>query len=297
MDASGSRDYSSEFEYDSEADKKRKRRHDLTNKELPAPVENVGSKRYKPPTKSDALYKDSRDIVRYHASGMDAYSRHKKMINDYLLITPGDTKLLRRDTSRDRTDKDVIRENHKFLWDEENEDELSWEQKLAKKYYDKLFKEYCIADLHHYKHNKIGMRWRTEKEVIEGKGQFICGSKHCSNQMGLRSWEVNFGYMENETKKNALIKLRLCPSCSGKLNHNKAHKDVSREAAPVVIKEEPLSPSHVPTQSSSTESSLAVPTEEQIKEQEKAIWGQPAPAVQDKPVGMDFDQYFADMLF
>ena len=30
------------------------------------------------------------------------------------------------------------------------------EKKLAKKYYDKLFKEYCIADLSRYKENKVG---------------------------------------------------------------------------------------------------------------------------------------------
>lgn len=31
----------------------------------------------------------------------------------------------------------------------------SREKELAKKYYDKLFKEYCIADLSRYKENKV----------------------------------------------------------------------------------------------------------------------------------------------
>lgn len=31
----------------------------------------------------------------------------------------------------------------------------SREKRLAKKYYDKLFKEYCIADLSRYKENKV----------------------------------------------------------------------------------------------------------------------------------------------
>jgi hypothetical protein len=39
------------------------------------------------------------------------------------------------------------------------------------RYYSKLFKEYCIADLSRYKERKIGMRWRVEKEVVVGKGQ------------------------------------------------------------------------------------------------------------------------------
>jgi protein FRA10AC1 len=29
------------------------------------------------------------------------------------------------------------------------------EKRLAKKYYDKLFKEYCITDLSRYKENKV----------------------------------------------------------------------------------------------------------------------------------------------
>jgi protein FRA10AC1 len=52
------------------------------------------------------------------------------------------------------------------------------------------------------------MRWRCEKELVEGKGQFMCGEKSCINAENLKSWEVNFGYLEKEEKKNALVKLR-----------------------------------------------------------------------------------------
>lgn len=55
---------------------------------------------------------------------------------------------------------------------------------------------------------KVALRWRTEAEVISGKGQFVCGCKTCSNREPLRSWEVNFGYVEQGERKNALIKLR-----------------------------------------------------------------------------------------
>ncbi|XP_051174006.1 protein FRA10AC1 isoform X2 [Leptopilina boulardi] len=132
--------------------------------------------------------------------------------------------------SRDKTDFDVIRDNHKFLWDDDEEDEPeTWEARLAKKYYDKLFKEYCISDLTYYKFNKIALRWRTEKEVIEGKGQFECGNKKCNIKNELRSWEVNFGYEEHGEKKNALIKLRLCPECSIQLNYRSKKREVKRE--------------------------------------------------------------------
>ena len=53
----------------------------------------------------------------------------------------------------------------------------------------------------------MALRWRTEKEVIVGKGQFECGNKKCNIKEGLRSWEVNFGYVEQGEKKNALVKL------------------------------------------------------------------------------------------
>ena len=39
-------------------------------------------------------------------------------------------------------------------------------------------------------------------------GQFVCGSKKCPEKEELRSWEVNFAYVEQGEKKNALVKLR-----------------------------------------------------------------------------------------
>jgi hypothetical protein len=41
-----------------------------------------------------------------------------------------------------------------------------------------------------YKTGKMGLRWRTEKEVMTGKGQFMCGSKHCDEKEGLASYEA-----------------------------------------------------------------------------------------------------------
>ncbi|XP_069756660.1 protein FRA10AC1 isoform X2 [Narcine bancroftii] len=163
---------------------------------------------------------------RFHLIAMDAYARHKKYINDYLLYYGGSKEDLKRSTVNDKTDLDVIKENHRFLWTEDDEADMNWEKALAKKYYDKLFKEYCIADLSQYKHNKIGFRWRVDKEVISGKGQFSCGNKYCNVKEGLKSWEVNFGYMEHGEKRNAFVKLRLCNDCSHKLNYHHRRKEV-----------------------------------------------------------------------
>lgn len=53
-----------------------------------------------------------------------------------------------------QTDYDIIQKNHKFLWEEEDKP-ITWEENLAKRYYDKLYKEYCICDLSLYKMGKV----------------------------------------------------------------------------------------------------------------------------------------------
>ena len=37
---------------------------------------------------------------------------------------------------------------------------------------------------------------------------------------------MDFGYVEAGVKKNALVKVRLCPDCSWKLNYRKKRKEV-----------------------------------------------------------------------
>lgn len=155
------------------------------------------------------------------------YELHKHLINTYVLNKRGSTAIFKRDTSNDKTDIDVIREHHKFLW-EDDDLPCTWEERLAKKYYDKLYKEFCISDLSRYKENKVAMRWQTEQELITGKGQFICGNKMCNQKEGLRTWEVNFAYKEHGEKKNALVKLRLCHKCSQKLNYSRKRTEIKR---------------------------------------------------------------------
>ncbi|KAJ9685701.1 hypothetical protein PVL29_017655 [Vitis rotundifolia] len=154
-----------------------------------------------------------------HIRGLNAYDRHKKFLNDYAGFygeqRSTHTKL------PVKTDQDTIREGYRFILSEEDEMDQSWEQRLVKRYHDKLFKEYCIADMSQYKSGKIGLRWRTEKEVISGKGQFICGNRHCDKRDGLASYEVNFSYFEAGENKQALVKLVTCERCAEKLNYKK----------------------------------------------------------------------------
>eukprot|EP00092_Neocalanus_flemingeri_P001753 GFUD01001871.1.p2 GENE.GFUD01001871.1~~GFUD01001871.1.p2 ORF type:complete len:207 (-),score=74.18 GFUD01001871.1:1550-2170(-) len=115
---------------------------------------------------------------------LNAYDRHKQLVNTYQLYFPGSTAGIQRDNRNDKRDIDVIKDHHRFLWNE-TEVEESWEVQLAKRYYDKLFKEYCIIDLSRYKENQFGMRWRVEAEVVTGKGQFVCASKKCEDRYGV----------------------------------------------------------------------------------------------------------------
>lgn len=163
-----------------------------------------------------------------HIRGLNAYDRHKKFLNDYVGFYGRETST--QEKLPVKTDQDTIREGYRFIRTEEDDMNPSWEQRLVKRYYDKLFKEYCIADMTHYKSGKIGLRWRTEKEVTSGKGHFVCGNKHCNEKDGLASYEVNFSYVEAEENKQALVKLVACERCAEKLLYKKRkEKDQSRE--------------------------------------------------------------------
>ncbi|XP_028916927.1 protein FRA10AC1 [Ornithorhynchus anatinus] len=251
---------------------------------------------------------------RFHLLAMDAYARHRKLVNDYILYYGGKKEDFRRSGENDKTDLDVVRENHRFLWKEEDEVDMTWEKRLAKKYYDKLFKEYCIADLSRYKDNKFGFRWRVDKEVISGKGQFFCGNKYCEAKEGLKSWEVNFGYIEHGEKRNALVKLRLCQECSFRLNFHHRRKEVKPKKQRAETNNEGLSLKKPRLSSSRKKSSKrkedrerlpAKKSEESGKDtdssdeeegpSEAELWKGPVPETDEKSQEEEFDDYFQDL--
>nr|CAG4644416.1 EOG090X0H59 [Lepidurus arcticus] len=287
------------FESDEEGAEKRHTRKDLAIK--------LKQKSESGPRAKEVFAEEERkeEFRRARSSilSLNAYDRHKRLVNDYILSNPGDTKLLQRDTTRDRRDIDVIRENHQFLWDESSSAE-TWESRLAKKYYDRLFKEYCICDLSRFKENKVAMRWRIEKEVVEGKGQFLCGDRQCAEREDLRTWEVNFGYVERGEKKNALIKLRLCPDCSYKLNYHHKKKEVTKKKRKHSKQKKLKKRARKERVSSSspseerTEEKLAVDTVDTEKAEEKksaSIWKETSQAVEEKTREEEFDEYLQDL--
>eukprot|EP00740_Mantoniella_antarctica_P002624 CAMPEP_0181358292 /NCGR_PEP_ID=MMETSP1106-20121128/5433_1 /TAXON_ID=81844 /ORGANISM="Mantoniella antarctica, Strain SL-175" /LENGTH=288 /DNA_ID=CAMNT_0023471245 /DNA_START=262 /DNA_END=1128 /DNA_ORIENTATION=+ len=151
--------------------------------------------------------------------------RHRKFLADYDRFYGGGAasaaaraQVLSRPTT---SDAQVLQDTFRFIRSDQDDADDTWEARMARRYYAKLFKEYCIADLSRYKEQKIGMRWRVEKEVVVGKGQFSCGNKRCDARNDLGSYEVHFGYQEAGEKKEALVKLRACEGCAYKLNYGR----------------------------------------------------------------------------
>lgn len=106
-------------------------------------------------------------------------------------------------------DYEALKRHHEFI---PSSQEAGWEGRLVSKYNEKLYREFCLADLS--KAPRIALRWRTEEEVQSGKGHFICANLSCFAFKNLDAYEMNFGYLEGGEKKNALVKVMLCTDCS-----------------------------------------------------------------------------------
>ena len=132
------------------------------------------------------------------------------------------------------TDLSELQSVHQFVrdFDEDVQNRGDWKIRMARRYYDRLYKEYAIFDVSRYKEGLFGMRWRTEDEVISGKGQSQCGGKGCQVSTDLRSYEMPFRYSENgSANKCELVKVRACRSCLKKLSHSSKKEPPSAAAS------------------------------------------------------------------
>lgn len=91
------------------------------------------------------------------------------------------------------------------------------EQHAARVCFEQMHREYALCDLSRWREGKVGLRWRTEAEVLAGKGQFQCGSLSCDGVLALHSYELPFRYSERGVQKEALVKVRVCGRCAPKL--------------------------------------------------------------------------------
>ena len=142
--------------------------------------------------------------------------RHNQLIHSYREHTTNSSSNNSKTTVFSASDRKTLEEQHQFVRDDDDDEANAgdWGVRMARKYWNKLFKEYAICDLTLFQTGKIGMRWRVEKEVILGKGQFVCGNKHCDSTMNLHSYEVPFSYMEKAVNKTELVKCRVCLECA-----------------------------------------------------------------------------------
>nr|CAG4648352.1 EOG090X0H59 [Moina brachiata] len=242
-----------------------------------------------------------------HLRGLTAFDRHKMLINEYYMSSSGAMSLFKRDMSKDKRDIDVIRANHQFVWEEDDSVD-TWGKQLAKKYYDKLFKEYCICDLRRYKENKVGIRWRVEKEVVSGKGQFNCGEQACTRIENLRAWEVNFAYVEHGIKKNTLVKVRLCPDCSQKLNFHHQRKEVTKKKKQkkekkrrsLSVSDEDVDKTKgvkVKQEKEKEETPAPGTSKEEECTKDTGVWRETQNAIEEKSRDEEFEEYLQDLLF
>lgn len=146
---------------------------------------------------------------------------------------------------------------------------MSWEERLARAYESKLFKEFALVgacliisrmaltnyqiDLKHYKSRRLALRWRTAEEVVEGVGEDTCASLRCKYHQPpsaaqvdfddserrrprarqpppLRAFELPFVYQEAGERKEALVKVKLCRRCEAKLTWKPGKEEVGNES-------------------------------------------------------------------
>lgn len=129
-----------------------------------------------------------------------------------------------------KSDLEALRSEHKFVrsTEDDSRDGADWKVRLARRYYDNLYKEYAVIDLSRYEIGFIGLRWRTEAEVVAGKGDTCCATKRCNGASLLSEFEVPFSYEEKGETKLELVKVKLCAPCTEKFLQYK-EKDRKRK--------------------------------------------------------------------
>ena len=90
-----------------------------------------------PPTASGSSNSNDRRF-KQNTGGLNAFQREQQFAAHY---GRHDTQV----EERGRTDWDVLKENHRFIRDDEDSGDVSWEERLARAYESKLFKEFALV--------------------------------------------------------------------------------------------------------------------------------------------------------
>ncbi|GAW78978.1 hypothetical protein, conserved [Plasmodium gonderi] len=129
------------------------------------------------------------------------------------------------------SDYDILKKKYQFVHDVSTEN-----NSLLQKYYKSICNKYVICYLDEYKVKKIGLRWRTEEEIVSGKGHIICSSNECDNT-NLNTYEFMFRYSEEGIEKETKVKLRACMDCAYKINYRAIKKYLKKNPKEKVNKE------------------------------------------------------------
>ena len=80
------------------------------------------------------------------------------------------------------SDYDELRRHFQFVLPDGDGEGFgsTWQERMVRGYHSKLYKEYVLADLSRaLATGQVGMRWRTESEVVSGLGHRTCGNLAC----------------------------------------------------------------------------------------------------------------------
>ncbi len=105
----------------------------------------------KPPPPS--LSENNRRIFSQSSGSTSAYSRHVQAAQAYLAYYNGEVPT----AGPARNERDILEAQHRFLRDDE-EDEVNGkdeERQLARRYYEKLFKEFPVVELARWKERMV----------------------------------------------------------------------------------------------------------------------------------------------
>jgi protein FRA10AC1 len=118
-----------------------------------------------PPTASGS---GSSVKYRQNTGGLNAFQREQQFAAHY---SRKDREIDDGEFGKDgKTDWDVLKENHRFIRDDEDVGDVSWEERLARAYESKLFKEFALVSIFPFHeisilsflHSRIPTNWRDD---------------------------------------------------------------------------------------------------------------------------------------
>lgn len=95
----------------------------------------------------------SRKVFSQSGGSSSAYTRHLQATDAYLRYYGGSIPA----PEKARSERDILEENHQFIRGDDEDEAIDEEKMVAKKYYDKLFKEFAVVELARWKEKQVGL--------------------------------------------------------------------------------------------------------------------------------------------